>query len=85
MALLEVARGRTDREVAIRWTAGACDPEWRVQVKTRFDAPGVFIQPQTSGDYCPGNVAPRSIMLIFDHPVDLDTVRTTDEASSGGG
>jgi hypothetical protein len=85
MANLEVARGRTDREVAIRWTFGACDPEWVVRVRKLADKSGVFIQPTTSGDDCSGDRVPRSILLVFDRPIALDSIRTTDEAVSSGG
>jgi hypothetical protein len=85
MASLEVARGRTDRELAIRWTSGACNPEWRILVSTRPDGPGPFVQPRTYGDDCPEDPTKVSIMIEFDHAIDLDEVRTTDEAVSSGG
>jgi hypothetical protein len=85
MAFLEVARGRSDREVAIRWTSGSCNREWRILVSARTDAPGVFVQPRTYGDYCPEDPKKVSIMLEFDRAVDLDDVRTTDEEFSSGG
>jgi hypothetical protein len=84
-AFVEVARGRTDREVAIRWTSGACNREWRILVSARTDAPGVFVQPRTYGDDCPEHPRKVSIIIEFDHAVDLDAVRTTDEAVSSGG
>lgn len=81
---LEVARGRTNWEIAIRWRSGSCDPEWSVLVNRLVDPPGVYIQPQTFGDYCPDEKHRRIIVIEFDQPVGLDQVKSSDPNGSGG-
>jgi hypothetical protein len=74
---LQVARGRSDREVAVRWTAGACAPEWQIRVYRELDGQ-IRIEPSSSGDPCGTRKVVRQILLTFDDPIDLDRIRTGD-------
>ena len=79
---LDAARGASDREVAIRWTSGACDPEW--QILLRSVAGGkVDVTVRTFGDFCPGDRVTRSVMVEFDRPIALDALSTTYNPSGG--
>ncbi|HXU85673.1 MAG TPA: hypothetical protein VN773_07690 [Verrucomicrobiae bacterium] len=81
---LDVARGASDREVAIRWTGGRCDPDWQVQLRSATDGSGsVGVEVWTSGDFCPDDLVTRSLVLEFDHPIALDDLTTTWNPSGG--
>lgn len=81
---LEVARGASDREIAIRWTAGACNVDWRVLLHAVAGRPGtVHVTVQTFGDYCPDARVARSIVLEFDRPITPDDLITTYNPSGG--
>jgi hypothetical protein len=85
--IVEVARGGSDREVAVRWNGGACALDWRLQVKVelRADGPGLWIQPYTFGSLCtkPGEMVTRAIVITFDRPIDLGRVRSHDGSCCG--
>lgn len=85
--IVEVARGATDRDVGIRWNGGACALDWQVQVKVelRADGPGLWIQPQTFGDFCdnPRDMVTRALVITFNRPIDLDRVRSHDGSCCG--
>ena len=84
LVALDVARGNSDRDVAIRWTGSGCAPIWRVRVQTLSDGK-ILVEPSMSGDTCDEDSVTRRILIRFDRPVDLDDVRTTDEAVPSGG
>jgi hypothetical protein len=80
----DVARGASDREVAIRWPSGGCDPDWQVLLRTVAGRPGAIdVEVRTYGESCPNDLVPRSILLEFDHPVALEAL-TTEYSPSGG-
>ena len=74
---LFVARGNSDRDVAIRWTGSGCDIVWRVRVRNLRDGM-ILVEPSTSGTTCDKDSVVRRILIRFDHPVDLDRIRTGD-------
>ena len=75
---LQVARGQSsDREVAIRWTGGACGSAWQIRVYRDLDGQ-IRIEPSISGDPCGTRKIVRQILLTFDVPIDLDRIRTGD-------
>ena len=81
---IEVARGASDREVAIRWTAGACNREWQVRLSPLASHLGsISVELRTLGDVCPANPVQRSLVIEFDHPVALESLWT--EFSPSGG
>jgi hypothetical protein len=77
-ARLEVARGTSTREVALRWTSAvACVREWDIRVEAGPDgAVIVRVQALLNNTDCSGDDVRRSIAIEFDHPVDLDQVTT---------
>ena len=77
LVALDVARGNSDRDVAIRWTGSGCAPIWRVRVQTLSDGK-ILVEPSMSGDTCDKDSVTRRILIRFDHPVDLDRIRTGD-------
>ncbi len=77
LVALDVARGNSDREVAIRWTGSGCALVWRVRVQNLGDGK-ILVEPSTSGDTCDKDSVVRRILIRFDHPVDLDRIRTGD-------
>lgn len=86
---LDVARGATDREVAIRWSGMACAPDWRVLVIVEArgaDPPGLYVQPQTYGGGCSESdrsELTRALIITFNRPVDLDAIRSHDGSCCG--
>jgi hypothetical protein len=74
---LQVARGPSDRDVAIRWTGGTCDPGWQIRVHRDLNGQ-VRIEPSPSGDPCQTHSVVRKILLTFNQTVDLDRIRTGD-------
>jgi hypothetical protein len=74
---LDVARGPSDREVAIRWKGPSCADDWRVLVRTMSDGM-ILVAPQTEGGECSGPAATIGLVLSFDRPIDLDRIRTDD-------
>lgn len=79
---LDVARGATDREVAIRWTSGACDPEWQILLRS-IAGGNVNVEIRTFGEFCPGDRGTSSVVLEFDRPIDPDALTTTYNPSGG--
>lgn len=78
---LQVARGRSSREVALRWSAGRCHRDWRVLVE---DIHGkIHITAMTFGDPCENDLVKREIVIVFDQPVALDQI-TTEPPGQGG-
>jgi hypothetical protein len=77
LVALDVARGKSDREVALRWTGSGCALVWRVRVQNLGDGK-ILVEPSTSGDTCDKDSVVRRILIRFDHPVDLDRIRTGD-------
>ncbi|HET7474226.1 MAG TPA: hypothetical protein VFJ71_13965 [Candidatus Limnocylindrales bacterium] len=73
---MAVAPASGAREVAIRWTAGACDKDWRLLIHA-YQPPTIHVQPQTYGDFCPETTVRRVIVLVFRDPVDPRAIRTT--------
>ena len=83
---LEVARGSTDRELAVRWRADRCRIDWRLEVRTgeAFGTTGPWLSPSTPDSAgCPADPVIRAIILTFDRPIDLDTVGTSGNTSGG--
>jgi hypothetical protein len=76
--IVQIARGANDREVAIRWTGGACDLNWRllVDVQPTSPNPGPWIQPMTFDGSCPAGQVARAVILTFKDPVDLRSLRS---------
>ena len=66
-----VARGRSLREVAIRWSGGSCGRSWRLDV--RGGNGSVDIEPY--GSTCNGDNVERYLLITFRNPIDLDRVR----------
>lgn len=83
--IVEVARGATDRNVGVRWSGGACDLDWRLLVRVNPGTadPGPWIEPETSGDSCPGEQVTRALVITFNRPIDLDRVRSSDGSCCG--
>jgi len=71
---MDVAKGRTNRELVLRWYAEDCRTSWRVHVNV--DAKGrVYLFPFTRDvPECEGATVVRRIVITFDHPIDIDTV-----------
>jgi hypothetical protein len=74
---LEFARGGTDREVAIRWSSGDCNADWRVRVRRMADET-VVLEPTIFSDECSGDALRVRLVLEFAQPVDVDRIRTGD-------
>lgn len=83
-ARLEVARGASTRELAVRWTAPACIRNWDIRVEAA-PAGGVIVTVQTRliDGACPVGDARRSVVIEFDRPVDVDKVTTTWDPGGG--
>ena len=81
---IDVARGRSVREVAIRWTSGACDRDWQVRLQPRVgDSGSISIDLGTFDEYCPQDPVARSVVLVFEHPVDLAAFHVEYNPSGG--
>jgi hypothetical protein len=81
---VDVARGSSEREVAIRWMSGTCDRDWQVRLQPRTGESGsITLELRTYDDYCPETSAARSLVLVFDHPVDLRAFHVEYNPSGG--
>lgn len=81
---VEIARGESERQVAIRWTAGACDRDWQLRLRPGVGGAGsTSFDLRTFDDYCPEKPAARSLVLVFDRPVDLDAFHVEYNPSGG--
>jgi hypothetical protein len=81
---VEIARGTSGRQVAIRWTAGACDRNWELRLRPGASGAGsISFDLRTFDDYCPERSAARSLVLVFDHPVDGDAFHVEYNPSGG--
>lgn len=83
-AQIDVARGRSEREVAVRWGSGTCDRAWDVRLQPRSGDPATIdVDVRTFDDYCPERPVTRSVLLVFDHAVDLDAFHVEYNPSGG--
>ena len=77
---LRVAKGRTDREVVLRWTSPVdCVGTWEVTVRRvddeRFEGDDVYISPNVREESCEGDfVVVRRLVIEFEEPVDIDRI-----------
>ena len=74
---LDVARGRSDREVAIRWRGSRCSSTWQIGVQNLPDGQ-ILVEPRTFGGDCGNDAVVRRILITFDRPIDVDRIRTGD-------
>ncbi|HET7182852.1 MAG TPA: hypothetical protein VFI15_11520, partial [Candidatus Limnocylindrales bacterium] len=75
--LIDVARGGNDHQVAIRWKGVSCDTEWRLEINAYQGQ--TVIQPRRIGaSDCESGLVTRTVLIEFDHPIDIDTFRTGD-------
>lgn len=72
---IQVARGATNREVAVRWRGVACDRVWRLDVNAVIGGP-IVLQPLRSDGECEGPEVLHRVLLVFDAPVDLERFQT---------
>jgi hypothetical protein len=75
--LIEVARGRSSREVAVRWFGSTCDEAWRIDVHSAPDG-SIVMEPWRTGGPgdCPSSPVNREVLFEFNHAVDLDRIHT---------
>jgi hypothetical protein len=73
---LEVARGGSTAEIAVRWNAGFCGSSIRLLIHDFGD--GIRIEARESGDQCDGDRSFGPILIEFEHQVDVDKVFTGD-------
>jgi hypothetical protein len=73
----EVARGRTDREVVVRWRGRECAGSQRLNVADLGNG-GIRLEPREVGPTCTSGDVWRQVVIEFDHPVDVDRFRTGD-------
>ena len=76
---LDVAQGRTPREVVLRWMSPAdCPGPWNITVHRvddeRFDGNDIYISPSIRGEGCEGETITRRIVIEFEDPVDIDRI-----------
>ena len=72
---IEVARGQSSREVAVRWQGPAC-AGWRLNVRSSQDS--FILEPRPDDASCDGDLVKHTVVIAFDRPVDLDAFRTED-------
>ena len=72
---LDFARGRTSRELVLRWRSpSTCDVPWDVTVR-RSEEYGIYISPSIRGEGCSGETVTRRIVIEFEDPVDMDRIQ----------
>jgi hypothetical protein len=69
---MQVAQGRSSRELVLRWSGSACATAWRVNVSIAADG-HVYVSPTTMMG-CEGGIVVRTIAITFDRPIDIDKV-----------
>jgi hypothetical protein len=69
---MDVARGRTDREVVLRWRTNDCGATWSLTVG-RFTEGRVYFSPSISEE-CNGDPVVLGIVLEFKDAVDIDKI-----------
>jgi hypothetical protein len=77
LVALDVAHGRSDREIAIRWKGSGCSSVWQIRVQNLRDGK-ILVEPRTFGGDCGSGSVTRRILMRFDRPIDLDRLRTGD-------
>ena len=70
---MDVAQGRTARELVFRWYAIDCATTWKVKVSAGSNG-GVYLVPTTGDAECEGATVVRRIVITFDHAIDIDKV-----------
>ena len=75
----QVARGDTDRELAVRWISGSCDQGWTMEISK---GPQIDLRVPSVGN-CSGTRIQHGIVLTFDHPIDPATVKLPENLSGG--
>jgi hypothetical protein len=70
---MDVAQGRTARELVLRWSALACAMTWKLQVNVSSDG-RVYLSPSTHAGECESADVVRRIVITFDRPIDIDKV-----------
>ena len=75
--LYEVAPGRNDREVVVRWRDPDCATSYRLDVHAYGDG-AITLDPEQLGPACQGGDVWRRLVIEFDHPVDVKRFRTGD-------
>jgi hypothetical protein len=73
----EVAPGRSDREVVVRWRGRECDGSQRLNIADIGNG-GIRLEPRDEGPGCTSGDVWRRVVIEFDHPVDVDRFRTGD-------
>ena len=75
--LYEVAPGRNDREVVVRWRDPECATSYRLDVED-YGNGAIRLDPEPLGPACQGDGVWRRLVIEFDRPVDIDRFRTGD-------
>jgi hypothetical protein len=75
--VIEVARGSSSREVAVRWIGTSCDTEWRIDVHEAKDGI-IVLEPWRSGEPadCPARPVKREVLFEFNHAIELERIHT---------
>jgi hypothetical protein len=81
---LEIARGSTPHELAVRWHGYRCQTDWKLSVRRDPPLAGPWVSPSAQSiEGCEEDRISRAVVLTFDRPIDLDTVTTNDNTSGG--
>jgi hypothetical protein len=69
----DVARGRNDREVVLRWTGTACIQTPHVEIR-EFEEGRIYIVPFVRGESCEGETLIRRIVIEFEESIEIDRI-----------
>ena len=72
---IDVAHGRTAREVVLRWFSPSCDDvTWNVKVH-EYTESEIYLSPYTRNEQCEGDDrVVRRILIEFEDPIDIETI-----------
>jgi hypothetical protein len=76
---MEVSPTADPHELAVRWTGDDCATTWQLTV---LEGPRLGMS-WPYREACPATGARRTIVLMFDHPVDAGSVTANDDTSGG--